>query len=70
MKLKAFNKILPILRFMMGVGASFVYLPSTTVCAFYFKERQALATGLAYAGAGIGFTFIPMAYTYIIGKFC
>ena len=53
----------------MGVGASFVYLPSTTVCAFYFKERQALATGLAYAGAGIGFTFIPMAYTYIIGKF-
>ena len=53
---------------MMGVGASFVYLPSTTVCAFYFKERQALATGLAYAGAGIGFTIIPMAYTYIIGK--
>ena len=51
--------------FMMGVGASFLYLPSTTVCAFYFRDRQALATGLAYSGAGFGFTFIPLAYRYL-----
>ena len=55
--------------FMMGVGASFLYLPSTTVCAFYFKDRQALATGLAYSGAGFGFTFIPLAYRYITEGF-
>ena len=30
--------------FLMGLGFSFLYLPSTTCGTFYFKERQALAT--------------------------
>ena len=30
--------------FLMGLGFSFLYLPSTTCGTFYFKERRALVT--------------------------
>ena len=36
--------------FVMGAGGGFLQLASTTSCAFYFHQRQALAIGLASAG--------------------
>ena len=46
--------------FMMGIGLSFVKLPSLTSCAFYFKARKSLAIGIASSGQSVGFVVMPI----------
>ena len=55
--------------FVMGVGAAFMYIPANTVSSFYFRKRQALALGIVAAGASIGFTVFPLAFSFIYQYF-
>ena len=43
----------------MGLAHGFLYLPAVTSPSYFFKKRQALATGIAYCGSGFGFSILP-----------
>ncbi|CAH1785204.1 unnamed protein product [Owenia fusiformis] len=42
-----------------GIGFGFVYIPSVSIIAPYFKKKRALAYGVATAGIGIGSMVYP-----------
>ena len=54
---------------LMGAGVGFVYLPSITSCAFFFKERRNLALGIANSGSGIGSVLMPVAMALVSPKY-
>ena len=35
-----------------GIGASFVFAPSTVVTSYYFESKRAIASGISMAGSG------------------
>ena len=51
--------------FMMGIGFSFVKLPSLTSCAFFFKARKSMALGIATSGASVGFVVMPVMFSTV-----
>ena len=51
------NKNKENLRPTMGAAFAFLYLPATTCCIFFFKNRLGLANGLVFMGAGRTFCF-------------
>ena len=51
--------------FMMGIGFSFVKLPSLTSCAFFFKARKSLAIGIANSGASVGMVVMPVMFSTV-----
>ena len=55
--------------FLMGTGTGFMYLPSITSCAFFFKERRSFAMGIASSGSGIGSVLMPVAIALVAPKF-
>ncbi|KAF9472707.1 MFS general substrate transporter [Pholiota conissans] len=44
----------------MGLAQSLLFLPSLAVVGHHFKERRALATGIAFSGASVGGVLWPI----------
>ena len=52
-------EIFTFLLFLASIGFGLEYLPGVTSQSFYFKKKQALATGISLCGTGIGIAMIP-----------
>ena len=46
--------------FVLSIGFGILHVPALTTCSFFFKEKQALATGFAMSGSGIGIALLPV----------
>jgi MCP family monocarboxylic acid transporter-like MFS transporter 10 len=44
----------------MGLGQSFLFLPSLTIVSHHFRRRRALATGIVVTGASAGGVIFPI----------
>ncbi|XP_064652226.1 monocarboxylate transporter 3-like [Lineus longissimus] len=62
--ISSFAQNLTILYFsygaLLGIGTSFLNLPSLVMMSFYFKKYRNLATGAASVGAGLGGLVLPI----------
>ncbi|PPQ96267.1 hypothetical protein CVT26_005547 [Gymnopilus dilepis] len=52
----------------MGLGQSFLFLPSLTIIGHHFKHRRALATGIAVSGASFGGVVWPILLNHLIQR--
>ncbi len=50
----------------LGLGCSMCWSTSISHLGFYFKERRALANGLALSGVGLGNLILPPVMTYLL----
>ncbi|XP_070558550.1 monocarboxylate transporter 13-like [Ptychodera flava] len=55
--------------FLNGIGYGLIHSPATSFVGFYFKRRQAIATGLAYTGIGFGSMALPPLFQYWISLY-
>ena len=53
----------------MGLGFSFLFQPAKTCVAFFFKDKCALATGIAFTGGGLGYLVMPKIHLNLINSF-
>ncbi|KAH0286264.1 putative monocarboxylate transporter [Aureobasidium namibiae CBS 147.97] len=52
---------------LFGIGAALLFLPAATVPSLWFKKNRGLATGVVFAGAGIGSAVIALTLDKLIG---
>jgi MCP family monocarboxylic acid transporter-like MFS transporter 3 len=51
-----------------GLGMGIVYMPSVAVIGSYWKEKRAMAFGLAASGSGTGSILFPLVVQHLIPK--
>ncbi|PSN65437.1 putative monocarboxylate transporter [Corynespora cassiicola Philippines] len=49
-----------------GIGAGLLFLPAATVPSLWFKRKRGLATGVVYAGAGVGSATLALSLDKLI----
>ncbi|KAJ7055098.1 MFS general substrate transporter [Mycena amicta] len=52
----------------MGLGAGFVFVPTTSIMSHHFAKRRALATGVLLTGISAGSTIFPIMLNHLIPK--
>ncbi|KAL7950542.1 major facilitator superfamily domain-containing protein [Trichoderma barbatum] len=52
----------------VGIGAGFLFVPSVALLPQYFKNRRALANGIAASGSSIGGVLFPIMFHQLEGK--
>ncbi|KAH8823295.1 MFS general substrate transporter [Flagelloscypha sp. PMI_526] len=63
----------PGLIFLQGVtyalGGAFLYLPGTVLLSEWFVEKRGMASGVIFAGTGVGGIFLPLIFSPLIARY-
>ena len=67
--MEVLNKLVNLICFFSGIGYGLTFTPSMVVVTIYFKDKRAMATGIAVTGSSVGQFVIPQMIRALIDHY-